>query len=87
MEYAIELIRADAVGAFVQLCFAATIIMIILDKQKPPVASCVVTGVLSIVLGLGGSFAEKLPAFLAVVNGALWFVVGFQRWQQHGKLT
>ncbi len=83
MEYLVDLVKADVVGFVVQLCFAFTIIVMIADKQKPPITSCVITGVLSIALGVGGSFAATLPAFLAVVNGILWFVLGFQRWRQH----
>ncbi|MCA9360299.1 hypothetical protein H6785_02885 [Candidatus Nomurabacteria bacterium] len=73
---------SDWTGVSVQLFFAYTIILMILDKQKPPVQASVLTGLALIVLGVGGSFLSSATAFVSVANGLLWLMVGYQRWNQ-----
>lgn len=73
---------ADVTGLAVQLFFATTIIFMILDKQKPPMATAIPTGVALIVLGWGGSFSAAAVALFSMLNGVLWIVVGIQRYLQ-----
>ena len=78
----IGLITEDMSGLIVQFFFMATIILMIRDPQKPPVTTSVMTGIASIVFATGGSISATLPACVSFLNGALWLVVGFQRYHQ-----
>ena len=75
----------DVAGLVVQLFFAVTIVFMLLDSQKPPVATSVMTGVALIIFGLGGSIPAPLIAGLSVFNGLLWLIIGFQRYNQKNK--
>lgn len=78
----INWINVDLVGVVVQLFFLYTIILMLYDKQKPPVQTCVLTGVALIVLAVGGSYIAFATALLGAINGGLWLVVGYQRYRQ-----
>lgn len=73
----------DWTGFLVQLFFAYTIVLMIMDKQKPPVQTCVLTGVALMVLSFGGSFTSSATALVGLLNGLLWLVVGYQRYLQN----
>ena len=75
-------ITADLVGLAVQLFFSVTIIFMLRDRQKPPVATSVMTGLALIVLGVSGSFSAMVVSAASILNGCLWLGVGFQRYAQ-----
>ena len=77
-----NIITLDISGVFVQVFFFVTIILMIKDNQKPPVTTSLMTGTALIVLGLGGSFNSPLVMWLGVLNGFLWLVIGWQRYNQ-----
>lgn len=85
IEFIINLIVVDVTGLVVQLFFTVTIVFMLCDSQKPPVATSVMTGLALIIFGLGGSIPAPLIAGLSVFNGLLWLVVGFQRYNQRNK--
>ncbi len=82
MDKIVEWLVADWTGVLVNLFFAYTIILMIIDRQKPPVQASVLTGLALIVLGTGGSYISSATALLSVVNGGLWLTVGYQRYRQ-----
>ncbi|HEY4489073.1 MAG TPA: hypothetical protein VJA87_01175 [Candidatus Paceibacterota bacterium] len=82
LELAWEYIAADITGTLVQLFFAFTIVLMVLDTQKPPLITGILTGLALIVLGLGGSFRADLPAYLSILSGFLWLVLAWQRFRQ-----
>jgi len=82
LESIISIIFADTIGLLVQLFFALTIIMMIRDKQKPPLITSIPTGLALIIFGLGGSISAPLVAALSVVDGILWLYLGYQRYNQ-----
>ena len=79
-------VATDWTGVLVQLFFAYTIILMLLDKQKPPVQTCVLTGAALIILSGGGSFNSSATAVIGVLNGLLWLILGCQRYHQANKL-
>lgn len=78
----IGLITEDVSGLIVQFFFMTTIILMIRDPQKPPVATSLMTGIASIVFATGGSISATLPACVSFLNGVLWLVIGVQRYRQ-----
>lgn len=70
----------DPVGLLVQLFFAATIVMMILDSQKPPLVTSIPTGIALVVLGF--SFTSPVVGVLSAANGILWLVLAVQRYMQ-----
>lgn len=76
-----ELFFTDPVGLLVQLFFAATIIMMIVDSQKPPMVTSVPTGIALIVLA--SSFTSPVVGIASMINGVLWLVLAVQRYRQH----
>ena len=72
----------DPIGLAVQLFFSVTIILMLRDKQKPPVMTSVMTGLALIVLGIGGSFSTSVVSVASIINGCLWLLVGLQRYAQ-----
>jgi hypothetical protein len=82
-ETLIQTIQLDWLGAVVQLFFAYTIILMIIDTQKPPIQTAVLTGLALIMLSLGGSFASPVTSALNFINGLLWLYIGYQRYQQN----
>src|SRR3989344_6976269 len=68
-------IAADITGTLVQLFFAFTIVLMVFDRQKPPLVTGILTGLALIVLGLGGSFRADLPAYLSILSGFLWLAL------------
>lgn len=81
-EEIIPYIMTDISGILVQLFFAYTIVLMVLDRQKPPLQTCILTGVALIILGVGGSLVSPVTAGLTVLNGVLWLILGHQRWRQ-----
>lgn len=79
---AIVWFTADLSGVVVQLFFCFTIILMIMDKQKPPTVSSVMTGIALIVLGVGGSFNAEAVSVVTSINGLLWLFLGWQRYKQ-----
>lgn len=79
---AIVWFTADPSGVIVQLFFCFTIILMIMDKQKPPTVSSVMTGIALIVLGVGGSFNAEAVSVVTSINGLLWLFLGWQRYKQ-----
>lgn len=75
-----DLFFADPVGLLVQLFFAATIIMMILDSQKPPLVTSIPTGIALVVLAF--SFVAPAVGVLSALNGLLWLVLAVQRYSQ-----
>ena len=78
----IEYILLDTSGLIVQLFFTFTIILMVRDKQKPPVLTAVMTGLALIVFGIGDSFISSLVAAISILNGILWLFIGWQRHDQ-----
>lgn len=78
----LQWITSDLTGVVVQLFFAYTIFVMIFDKQKPPVQTCLLTGVALIVLSLGGSYSSSATSIAGALNGGLWLFVGYQRYKQ-----
>lgn len=76
----IDLLFADPVGLLVQLFFAATIIMMILDSQKPPLVTSIPTGIALVVLAF--SFTAPAVGVLSALNGLLWLILAVQRYSQ-----
>ncbi len=72
----------DLSGLAVQIFFLITIVLMLIDKQKPPIATSLMTGVALIVLGLGGSFNASAVSIMSSINGFLWLSVGWQRYRQ-----
>jgi len=72
----------DFSGIVVQVFFAVTIVLMLRDDQKPPVATSVMTGAALIILGLGDSFSASAVSFMSIINGFLWLFVGWQRYKQ-----
>jgi len=85
-ETIIALVTEDLVGVGVQLFFTWTIIMMIRDAQKPPLATSIPTGIALIIFGVGGSVSAPFVAALSVVNGLLWLYIGYQRYTQKGNI-
>ena len=78
---------ADPTGLAVNLFFAVTIILMLMDKQKPPVATSLMTGLALIVLGIGGSFNASVISVASIINGCLWLFVGLQRYRQKNEIV
>lgn len=85
IEFIVNLILVDTAGLIVQLFFTTTIVFMLIDFQKPPVATSIMTGIALIIFGLGGSIPAPLVAGLSVFNGLLWLILGFQRYNQKNK--
>ena len=75
-----EYILADPVGLLVQLFFAATLVMMIRDAQKPPLITSIPTGLALMALSL--SFNAPIVGVLGALNGVLWLIVAYQRYTQ-----
>lgn len=75
-------LTADIPGLLVQLFFAFTILLMIFDKQKPPVLTGFLTGTGLIVLGIGNSFTSSAVAAASILNGCLWLLLAWQRYKQ-----
>ena len=75
-------VTADLSGTLVQLFFTFTVLLMVRDRQKPPLLTGLLTGLALILLGIGGSFRAEFPAVLSVVNGCLWLVLAWQRFRQ-----
>lgn len=82
IEQIITYVTNDITGILVNLFFAYTIVLMVLDDQKPPIQTSLLTGIALIVLGVGGSLVSPATATLSVFNGTLWLVIGYQRWKQ-----
>jgi hypothetical protein len=82
-ETLLTVVKEDWIGASVQLFFAYTIILMIIDAQKPPVQTAVLTGLALVILSLGGSFASPITSGLNFLNGVLWLFIGYQRYRQN----
>ena len=76
-------IMNDLSGILVQLFFAYTIVLMVLDGQKPPIQTSILTGIALIVLALGGSLVSPFTAGLTVINGLLWLTLAWQRYNQN----
>lgn len=75
-------ITADISGLLVQLLFAVMVLLMVFDRQKPPLLTGLLTGLALIVLGIGGSFEASAVAAVSIVNGFLWLVLAWQRYRQ-----
>ena len=84
---AIHFIFKDPTGLLVELFFAFTIVLMVFDKQKPPLTTSVLTGTALIVLGFGGSFNAFAVGLTSILNGVLWLVLGWQRYNQRKTTT
>ena len=73
---------SDLSGVLVQLFFAYTIILMVLDKQKPPIQTSVLTGLALLALSSGGSFTSSATALMGGLNGFIWLYLGYQRYRQ-----
>lgn len=82
MESLQHFLTADVSGLIVQLFFVFTVVLMIFDRQKPPVLTGLLTGIGLIVLGLGGSFTTSAVAIASIVNGCLWLLLAWQRHRQ-----
>lgn len=82
MESITRFLTADASGLIVQLFFVFTVVLMIFDRQKPPVLTGVLTGIGLIVLGIGGSFTTSAVSIASIVNGCLWLFLAWQRHRQ-----
>lgn len=82
LENIINILTVDVSGILVQIFFFITIILMVVDKQKPPIATSLMTGVALIVLGIGGSFYSPVVMILSVLNGIMWLILSWQRYNQ-----
>lgn len=82
IDFFLGLVLMDVPGLLVQVFFIITIVLMLVDTQKPPILTSIMTGTALIVFGLGGSIPAPLIAGLSVLNGVLWYVLAFQRYKQ-----
>lgn len=82
-----SVITEDTSGLLVSLFFSATIILMVFDKQKPPLLTGILTGCALIILGLGGSYRAPIVAAVTIVNGFLWLILAWQRFKQTQPTT
>jgi hypothetical protein len=82
VEQIITFLTQDVTGLAAQLFFTLTILFMIFDKQKPPLATSILTGLALIVLGAGGSFSAPAVAAVSMANGGLWLFLAWQRYNQ-----
>ena len=73
-------LTADPVGLGVQIFFGITIVLMILDKQKPPLVTSIPTGIA--LMFLLTSFTAPVVGVASSVNGLLWLVLAYQRYMQ-----
>ena len=71
---------ADPIGLLVQIFFAITIIIMIFDKQKPPLLTSIPTGLGLLMLGF--SYTSPAVGILSAIDGVLWLVIAVQRYRQ-----
>ena len=82
LENILDLLLTDLSGLLIQFFFAFTILLMVFDRQKPPLLTGVLTGLALIVLGVGGSFHAPAVGAASVFNGLLWLIVAWQRLRQ-----
>ncbi len=75
-------ILEDWVGLLINLAFAVMLIPALADKQKPPLTTSLVTGLLLVALSVSGSYRAAAPAVAVFVAGCMWLVLAWQRYRQ-----
>lgn len=76
----IDWFTADPLGLLIQIFFAATIVMMIRDEQKPPLITSIPTGIA--LMALAFSFNAPVVGVASGVNGFLWLMLAVQRYLQ-----
>ncbi len=87
METIIQFVLEDWTGVIVQLFFIGTILLMIIDKQKPPITTAILTGFALIVLAVGGSYSSNAVAVVAFFSGLMWLYLAWQRYKQPKQLN
>ena len=87
MEWLSGMIWEDVVLTVGQLFFVVALWPMVFSPEKPPLATALAHGVIL------GSFAVAfislelwLSAFSVTLVSAMWFYLGWQRWQQQSKV-
>ncbi len=78
-------ILEDWVGLLINSAFALMLVPALADKQKPPLATSLVTGLLLVALSVSGSYRATAPATAVFVAGCLWLVLAWQRYRQTSR--
>ncbi len=86
IESFINWLGVDITGLLVQLFFIYNIALMIKDNQKPPLQTCILTGLALLIISDSGSYVSDATAILSAVVGVMWLYVGFQRYRQKSQV-